>query len=718
MATFALAHVAMAAEPPVEPSTAGIIATAWPPRFEHWVERVLVEPELADAIGGRPGFDPNRIVRTLDALTRHQVEQLPRRSRLPEYVIPEPTAVGVRGAAIDAVRMYVRRDMDGALELLHSDELAHDPAAAHLLAQFSDLDQLEAQPPLRLAVIDAYRRALRLQGSGPMAERARLRIAQVYLEIGFHVEARAEIDVLLRSDPDPPLALFARVTRAEAAYLERDPERTLLIIRALAEETLEPGVRIWAIRRGAESQFALAGFRQAAGSYVLLRDELEEGLEPEDALRAASAELESGAPERALTLLDELLGGTSPAPIAATAQLLRARALRETGKTGDVRAAAEAALQAEPGSDAAALAVCEFLTAAPAEGEESAPSKPTGTAALLRHVAERPSRALLAYSVARTQPAESTRDLIVRLGRLHRRLGEGQVREVVRAELSSHIGSELRQALSSSGGDVDPDVLRTLRRYLGPHHLDEDSLLLAIEAFRRSGDDPTCGRWASLLRRRDVRPIRRGLGAWREVQCKVSDPSDGQVPQHLIEMADSGMAGPFSLALAARAAEHTLAAGDARGARSIYGRALESFQEPALSGPVLLRVGQLLEAAGQYEFAAQRTLRGLALLDNDESRADPFRAAGVVALGRLDEHLSTHDRLRATLRNELRHAQGWRLPAYGYLAFRIGSAEAPEGESLFARASEEIRSVNELGPRIEKASARVVAEEKRRGAAR
>jgi hypothetical protein len=287
----------------------------------------------------------------------------------------------------------------------------------------------------------------------------------------------------------------------------------------------------------------------------------------------------------------------------------------------------------------------------------------------------------------------------------------------VRADLDRRLGEELGKSLLAGDASVpDERVLELLRRYLGPHGVDESSMLLAIEGFRRGGDAQSCARWASLLAEREERPLRRGLALWRETQCQVSDPEDREASARMLAAAEGGEAGPLAPAMAARAAERLLAHGDRDGALDAYRRALETFGEPRLASMLALRLGELLDDAGQAEEAFRTLLRGLASGSGDAHASLALRRHALVRLARLAPELGRMEELDVALHAELPAADGFWSSAFRHLG-RWPRAADEAKDDPFARVAGELDLADELAPRVEAAIERVQAHERDRAEA-
>src|SRR5262245_5158260 len=176
------------------PAPAYVDSLAWQARFESLVEAKLVREQLGEASHALGDFDPDRVLLVLAELEEDQLVAQRGPAQLPEGVVPRMAARGVRGAALEAARIWGKGDRLRALEMLRAPALRNDAQAVHLRAQL--LDELSAGlPPLyRLGVVSLYREALLLDRDDPAAGRARVRAAQILLELGQIGRARAELE--------------------------------------------------------------------------------------------------------------------------------------------------------------------------------------------------------------------------------------------------------------------------------------------------------------------------------------------------------------------------------------------------------------------------------------------------------------------------------------------------------------------------------------------
>jgi hypothetical protein len=323
-----------------------------------------------------------------------------------------------------------------------------------------------------------------------------------------------------------------------------------------------------------------------------------------------------------------------------------------------------------------------------------------GLAEEVRKRTKSPEVALLSYVVAllptHDVSAAGTRDVLAALAQ---DLPDGNVRKLIEAEVSRRLHTLLVQAYREQQ-PVEPAILASLESEIEPDQIEENGLLMAIHALREAKRWEACARWAHSLRKREVRPIRRGLGAWREIQCQRAAGTEAPPPERLLRVADGGEAGPFALAIASTAAEQQVRAGLLEDAVTTYQSGLASFVEPRILGPVLLRLGELQAELGRHTLATRRIVRGLALTDSAATAADPLRKSAIVTLAHLAEQQRRTRRLKTTIREERERVESWWTSAYDYLGYRLGAAPQPRGNDVFARAAQELRDVEELESRI------------------
>jgi hypothetical protein len=330
------------------------------------------------------------------------------------------------------------------------------------------------------------------------------------------------------------------------------------------------------------------------------------------------------------------------------------------------------------------------------------PKPPPETLPLLKKAATSPEFGLLAYrATVGPKEDESPKETRENLGKLIRGLPESSVRKLARTDLIARLQEHLRQ-VQLADRELDQEVLVVLERYLHPGQIDENVLLLALDGFFSIGNWARCMDWGRVLYRSEVRPTRKGAGAWREMRCRQARGPKLVSATNLLLLADSGKTGPFALALSALAGEKTLRAGRMSEAIQIYEAALQSVAEPRLVGPVLLRAGELNVYHGRTKLGVRHLLRGLSATDEHQLAHDPFRKAGLVALGRAvtRQRLKTSDNFMRLVKHERKRADPWWKPAYGYLGFRVSQTSRLRGEDVFSRATSELRKTNELEIRI------------------
>jgi tetratricopeptide (TPR) repeat protein len=673
---------------------------AWEIHFEAWIERMLVVDEMAAAADHTPPPHIAGPLRIADELVAGRVLHLGERVALPEGVEPQLAAAGVRGKALEAARKYAGGDAEAAMELLESDELTGDAGAVRLLVQLRDREKTDLRPSQYLDLIDEYRYALSLSGTSEVAPQTRIRIAQLYLEIGFWTEAAAELRPFLDPPFPAPLSQQATITFAEASYLMGDLKSVLATIEALDPATLDASALRWATRRRADSLFLQGEYAAALQFYEELV-KLASGsgeLEVSIPLRMAFARIQLGDLEVARTPLLQVLDRTEGEP-QWLAGLLLARVHRRSRALDEMVAVANQTFATAQNTAVRALAGVYSL-----EGQRLAglkiPHLTEGLDDAVRKRTESPEVALLSYLVALlpshdVNPAE-TRDV---LATLTQKLPDGNVRKLIEAEVSRRLHTLLVHAYREQRR-VGPTILASLEEEIEPDQIEENGLLMAIHALRGAESWDACARWAHSLRKREVRPIRRGLGAWRELQCQRVGEAGQPEPEQLVRVADGGEAGPFALAIAAAAAEQHVRLGLLDEAVTTYQRGLASFVEPRILGPVLLRLGELQAQLGRHTLATRRIVRGLALTDSAATAADPLRKSGIVTLAHLAEQQRRTQRLKSTIQQERKRVESWWTSAYDYLGYRIGAGPQPSGTDVFARASRELREVEELESRI------------------
>jgi hypothetical protein len=673
---------------------------AWQARLEMLVEEKLVREQLEDAASALTGFDPDRVLLVLAELEEDQLVAQRGPAQLPDGVVPRMAGRGVRGAALEAARAWGKGERSRALEILRAPGLLNDAQAVHLRAQL--LDELSAGLPAlyRLGVVRLYREALLLDREAPAAGRARVRAAQILLELGLVPEARAELDPHLDALPESE-QVSGIVTLAEATYRAGDPTRSVELLARLDLPALPPPLRAWELERRADSFFALRRFSEALDLYTARWTLAEAG--PPGARAAARHAFALVLHGRASEAQAVLTAALEPAPLAdseleALLRLVQARALRESREHAEAVRAAAAVPPLWPGSEVAALGAVEALESARLSGSEAL-ALPVGTAQLVQPTSEIPALALLSYRVAsRPVPGDGPRSPIDRIGTLLVGVRPGSLQMLAQEDLTHRVsGSLVRWALGAA--PPDPGLLDVVERYLRPHLMGENELLLAVESLARAERRSACIRWSQILQRRERRPLRRGAAAWRRALCIGIPQGDGDAAQRLLADADSGESGPFALALSALAAEHELRAGRVEPAVDLYTRSLLALAEPRIAGAVLLRLGELEVDVGRPSLAARDLLRGLA--QTGDLAGDPLRTAGLLALVRLSRATGGAEGLPALLERERRGADAWWEPAWTYLARREGvKLAAPTGEGPFARGAREFEAIDALARRV------------------
>ncbi len=698
---------AVSAPPPEQPVSSPVADSAWQERFSVWIERKLVAGPLREASTAVTQPDPGRAFQVIDELVRGHVLRLSDELPLPAQAHAPLVARDVTGPALAAARLWAGGEHDEALRLLHEAASTGDTAALHLRAELLDESERDAPAADRLEAIARYRHALGVLPEGAIAEHARLRIGQIYLEIRFQRESVSALDSFLSRWPGSELALAARLSLVEATYRDRQYQATLDALAETPLEALDTEARLWQARRRGDALLRLGRFVQASAAYETWQTLLPEGAhaEPLVLLRTALAALEDGPTSVARAALEKLFERSPGGAIENLARLLLVRALRREKEWEQARSSAQELFERVPGTRAAALAAAELLeTGRRADKKSGLPPSAAGQS----DPTASEEHALLSYLLERgdvDQPLEPAgRE---RVGRAVLRLPNGPVRTLAREELGQRIAVSLGPELLA-GRAPDDSTLEVLRRAVRPHQLDADVLLLGLEAFWRRGDADTCRHWAAELGQREVRPIQRGIAAWRVVGCEPQVGAAGRDPQRLIAIADAGDAGPFSLAIAALAAEALAARGERPAAISVYERAVESLAEPRVLAPALIRLGELLVQEGHGALALPHLSRGLALLDARDP-AEPIRMVAIVALARATAPSGRSDALRLALAREVPRAGDWWLQAYRYLGQRVGATPPPEGDGVFARGSRELARAEQTGAEVARATARAQA---------
>jgi len=671
---------------------------AWQARFESWVETELVRDQLLDAAEQLPERDPRAALRALDEIVASKAAGASNRADLPSEAVPRIMARGLQGRSMVAARLYARGKTTEAFELLSLPELSRDAFAAHLRAQLID-DAFEGDHPLDwLEVIDQYRFAIALDRKLPQTQRARIRIAQLYLDIDFNAEAMSTLKSHVEAGFAEPFATSANLTLSEAAARAGRAELALEALDRLDLDRLSPTTRIWAQRRRGDMLFQLERFDDAAVVYRgLLATEGE--VEGDSLIRMAYAMIEQGSSEEIEPELIRVLHSEPPHGAAPMAGLLLTRAAERRDDVKEVGRLAATILQRFPGAPESLLAG-SYLMEAQRIARVEVPIVPAPVMHMLQWDSEEPADALLAYEAALvpehgTAPSETR----ARLARLVRSVRPGSVRSLIYGELSRQLTERIARAVIA-GKEPDEHVLDEVVAHLSPETAADDQILLVLEGLFRAGRTEQCSRWATGLTARDVRAVRRGIGEWRHLHC--SYPAGPEGSSRLIIAADTGKAGPFSLALGALGAERAIEAGDLERASRIYSRSLESFAEPRVLGPVLLRIGEIEAELGRDALATRHLVRGLALTDSAATAADPLRKTGIVVLADVTHRRNRPRRLVAMLEEELRYVGPWWDAAYRYLGYRAGSGEPPTGDNLFAEAAKTIKRIEKVEAHIRK----------------
>jgi len=692
------------AEPEAQPvAHAALDSHAWQAHFEAWIEHMLIEPELREAAQNLRPPPPDATLRVLAELGSRHTLDVQDPTRFPPLVEPRIVARGLSGAAIEAARDYAKGDVKEALARVNKPDLLGDPDAAHFRAQLIDEKTQDKGPAARLHAIDEYRFALSLSRDVPQAARARVRIAQIYLELGFLPEAAAA----LRPHLDPPLPrpydIPAALTFAEAGYQEQDYERTLATLQAISPDDLLPPMRPWVQQRLGDAHFALRAYARAIELYSALRDESKDGLLPPIAgLRLGYALIHEQRFDDAVAALEPVFTSNDAPAISGLAGVLLARAHNERRQYTAMRDTALGLVERFTHDVAGALGGT-YLLEAERLGAGEARSASVKLSAIIDYKTTSAEVGLLSARFLRRSRSAESLESAKGLGQLARSLPPGPVHTLVHDELSSLLMTKLTTRTRVSQGPTT-EVIAAIESELSPRSMEENGLLLTLQTLQRLGHLDTCVAWSRVLRDREVRPIRRGLGAWREMQCGREIGLEDFGPNRMLTLADNGEVGPFSLAFAALAAESLFERGDATRAVLIYERALESFAEPQILGPVLLRVGELHASMGRDGLAMRRLVRGMTITDSDETAADPFRKSGMVTLAYIAAHSDKKQRYEALAKRERGRVEPWWTSAYDYLGFRIGVAPAPTGDDPFATAAQEMARADAMAERLREAA--------------
>jgi hypothetical protein len=701
---LALAHVCLAETASETGFT--VDSAAWQAHFEGWVERRLVTPEISTVLESLPAPDPGTAYRVLQELIEARVRGLERPSAI-DAIVPRLAARGLSGAALDAARAHLRGDVDGALALVSGQELLRDPEAAHMRAQLRDERERHGQPWQRTALIQEYRVAVSLDAGILQADRARVRIAQLLLDLGFVQEAAAELARFLEPPLARPYDVAAVLTFVEASSRAGQIERSLAALEALPRDALlSDTVSRWLERR-ADLLFALERYDASAAAYLELETER---AQPEASAPSLLTEMlhayalvRSGRLPEATRRLDAAAASGAEERLVPLAALLASYARGLDAKPAEMAERALRALDAHPTAHEAPL-----LGAAMIEGlRQSQPDAqlPVSVTALADYTTARPDVGLVTYGVLIRQSLPDER-VIEQLTSLARAVPQGGTLALVHDDLAHRLLSQVRR-LTRAGQPIEAKLLDAIASELSPAQMEEDALLLALEAFYRTGRMDTCFDWAAVLREREVRPVRRGVGAWRGIQCGRPIPGRALSRPELLALSDSGVAGAFSLAIGILAAEDLVRAPDIEGGIRIYERGLEAFAEPQLIGPALMRLGELHAAVGRDGLARARLTRGLGITADAMDTADPFRKAALVALSRVVARRGDPARLEELIRSERPRLAPWWPSAYGFLGREAGLPLSVEGDDPFARGGAALAESRAVAARLAAVAARV-----------
>ena len=671
---------------------------AWHAHFEHWVETRLVQPEILAAAAEADAFDPNSLRRTLEEVEVEVIRKLRDRPRLPDQAVPRLLARGLTDRPLEAARLFARGESDAALEILNEPETRDLPAARHLRAQLLDrlTSEADAHPIYRVAVLGLYRTALRADATLLVGDRAKLRIGQIYLELGWLAESRAELRARVGSLGEP-YDTQARISLAEACYALRDFACARTTLDSLEPERLARGTLRWVLQRRADTHFGAGENVEALERYTELASDPNATLTPRARLRYGTALVLADRTPEARSVLGGLAGASPDIETAALSGVLMARALRSLNDFGAAEQVALKGSKLGASRDASALGVLEAIESTRPR-DRLREAIPAHARDVIGVYPDSAATALLYFRLAASADTDdSLPERARRIGRAVALAPSGPVRSMARRFLASELAGHLAEAVTSEA-PVHGEVVELMERYLDPAQLDAGALLLGIDELYRGERYVACRRWARSLVRVEQRPIRHGLASWREIACTRLLASDRNAGNRVLVRADSGNAGPFALALAVRAAEQQLRAGDLNRALRTYSRALAALPEPVLTPPILLRLGELEVEAGRNRSALRSLQRGLSLTEAKELRADPFRKAGVLALGRLAQRGVGQDLLTSTLERERPHVDETWQRIFDYLRAR---SRAVEGPDVYARARREYQALDDLRRRIE-----------------
>lgn len=674
-------------------------SSVWQARFERYVETELVQTEVARAAESLPVLDPQAFARILDQIQRDRMSALEERAFLPPVARIPIIADGITDAALEAARAYAAGRSEEALALLRAPELATDAPAQHLRAQILDELTTGSHPLYRLATIDLYRQAMRLEGAPQQRLRARLRIGELYLEIRFLLEATESLRELAMDPTVPePFASAARAAFAEASYLRHEPTQAIETLARLDLASLDEESLAWAQRRHADSLAMRHRWTEAIELYRRVIGDPRDAasVEPLLATRLAFALCETGRADEAVAMLEPVLAREDlERPIQGVATLVLARAYRELGRYKEAAIRAARVPRILPRSRVAAIAAVEAIESDHLAGTGSL-SLPPGAAQMVTIAPTAAEFGLLSYRIGiLPAPGDTRASVGHRLGALSVTLPLGPVRRLAHDDLTARLAQGLAHAATSNDAP-EGLLLDDAQGYLRPEQVEENVLLLAVESFSRAGRLPACARWARALASREKRPVRQGIGSWRQVTCMREMGSDREKPERVLALADGETAGPFALGLAALAAEEWVRRGDLSRAITTYERAQQTLAEPRLVGPVLLRQGELEAVAGDRGLARLHLLRGLTQTQEGPLAHDPLRKLGLVALRRLtrggEGKTITGDAL-ALARPPM---DPWWAEALAYLEQDPQAPFALEGEGIFARSAATMTALDRL----------------------
>ncbi len=677
---------------------------AWQERFEDWIEDGLVREQLDEAARAIVPFDHDNVLRVLDEMVADRIGSEKESVLLPTDTLPS-LATRDMGAKVlrGAGHLITKGQHDEAIAYLESEEVQGDSDALYLRTQLLDQAERDGHPSDRLTVISEYEAALRHDRKGAHADHARLRIGQIYLGLRFFDEARINFEKALRADLAQPYRDFALISYAESTYHDKDNAKTLETLESLDPNQFSGELSVWYYRRTGDTYFRLHRFTEAVEAYYKLLD-LKSGpvtTYPLVALRIATSLLAIGESEEADSYLKPIFKQDPPQEYSAIAGLLVSHSLR--AKQSYPEAAIVAAKVIDMTSDLheSALATVQMLEADRLGGDNQRGPLPRSILTLATRTPSDPVSGLLAYRVAIHRDILGPEVIRQRLGNLMALMPDGPVRELVHDDLGSRLEVILRD-IYLGVVPLDEMVLSETQRYLRPHSLDENGILLAIDGFSKAGMREACIQWGNALGDRDVRPIRRGAGIWRAIQCRNIRSEDLTTADNLIDIADNGEVGAFSMAITTVAAELMVRIGRVLRATRAYERALQSFAQRDIAAPSLIRLGELQIKSGKIKLGMQRVSRGLALMDSESDAQNSFRKMGIIALAQGAATANDTKRLASLLKQDRRYIDDWWKPAYGYIGYRLGVGVAPTGDDIFSEAATAMREVDRLERRVNK----------------